>query len=83
MIGGGVLSFVLDRRRYYALVIAAGALMNAVGGILLGILGDPEVFLYFEFIGIVVFFLGFLMSSRYVPKVRGTGKTQEPGPSIS
>jgi len=66
VVGGGVLSFVLDRKRVYALVIALGALMNAVGGILLGILGDPEVFFYFEFLGIVFLFLGFLMSSRGV-----------------
>lgn len=64
VVGGGVLSFVLDRRRTYALVIAFGALMDAVGGILLGMLGDPEVFFYFEFLGIVFLFLGFLMSSR-------------------
>jgi hypothetical protein len=66
VIGGGVLSFVLDRKRYYALLIAAGALMNAIGGIMLGVLGVPDVFLYFEFIGIVVFYLGFVMSSRFV-----------------
>jgi hypothetical protein len=40
--------------------------MNAVGGILLGVLGDPDVFLYFEFIGIVIFYIGFVMSSRFV-----------------
>jgi hypothetical protein len=68
VIGGGALSFVLDRRRSYALLIAAGALMNAVGGILLGILGDPSVFLYCEFIGIIVFFSGFMLSSRFLSK---------------
>ena len=68
VVGGGLLSFVVDRRRYYALLIAAGALMNAIGGILLGILGIPGVFFYFEFFGIVLFFLGFLMSSRFVTK---------------
>jgi hypothetical protein len=66
VIGGGVLSFVMDRKRYYALLIALGALMNAIGGIMLGVLGDPEVFLYFEFIGIVIFYFGFAMSSRFV-----------------
>lgn len=71
VVGGGILSFVVDRRRYYALLIAAGALMNAVGGILLGILGDPDVFLYFEFFGVVLFFSGFLLSSRFVAKSAG------------
>jgi hypothetical protein len=68
VVGGGFLSFVVDRRRYYALLIAAGALMNAVGGILLGILNMPGVFFYFEFFGIVLFFIGFIMSSRFVIK---------------
>jgi len=76
VIGGGVLSFVLDRRRYYALLIAAGALMNAIGGVLLGILGDPDVFLYLEFIGIVIFFLGFLMSSKFVSMNVRTSESQ-------
>jgi len=68
VIGGGLLSFAIDRRRKYALLLALGALMNAIGGILLGVLGDPDVFLYFEFFGIVLFFLGFLMSSRFDPR---------------
>ena len=74
VVGGGILSFVLDRRRTYALVIALGALMDAVGGILLGIFGDPEVFFSFEFLGILFLFLGFLMSSRgafRTPPVQG------------
>jgi hypothetical protein len=66
VIVGGALSFVLDRKRYYALLIALGALMNAAGGIMLGVFGDPEVFLYFEFMGIVFFFIGFVMSSRFM-----------------
>lgn len=66
VVGGGIFSFVLDRKRHYALLIALGALMNAIGGIMLGILGYPDVFLYFEFIGIVVFYVGFVMSSRFV-----------------
>ena len=76
LVGGGLFSFVVDRRRYYALLIAAGALNNAIGGILLGILGVPGVFFYFEFLGIVLFFLGFLMSSRYVSKVTPSGTSQ-------
>ena len=66
VIGGGVLSFGLDRKRYYALLIAAGALMNAIGGIMLGVFGIPEAFLYFEFVGIVTFYAGFVLSSRFV-----------------
>jgi hypothetical protein len=85
VIGGGVLSFVIDRRRYYAVLIAAGALMNAVGGILLGILGDPSVFLYFEFLGIVLFYLGFILSSRFTLRPKslqgGSGAMQVGSPA--
>jgi hypothetical protein len=76
VVGGGLLSFAIDRRRYYALLIAGGALMNAIGGILLGVLGIPDVFFYFEFLGIVLLFLGFLLSSRFVAKLTAT--TREP-----
>jgi hypothetical protein len=76
VVGGGLLSFAIDRRRHYALLIAAGALMNAVGGILLGVLGIPDVFFYFEFLGIIFLFSGFLLSSRFV--VRTTTTPQGP-----
>jgi hypothetical protein len=72
VVGGGLLSFAVDRHRYYALLIAAGALMNAVGGILLGILNMPGVFFYFEFFGIILFFLGFVMSSRFIIRTSPT-----------
>lgn len=78
LVGGGLFSFAVDRKRYYALLIAAGALMNAVGGILLGILGIPGVFFYFEFLGIVLFFLGFLMSSRFVFRREAAKASQVP-----
>ena len=68
VIGGGLLSFVLDRRRSYALVIVAGALMNAVGGILLAFYNMPDIFLYCEFLGIVLLFLGFYLSTKFISK---------------
>jgi len=83
VVGGGVLSFVLDRRRYYALLIAFGAMMNAIGGIMLGILGDPDVFLYFEFIGIVIFYLGFVLSSNFVLRTMSAPNPTKVIPSIA
>lgn len=65
LIGGSFLSFALDRRRTFTLLIAAGGLLNAVGGTLLGIFGDPNIFLEFEFLGAVALFAGFLMSYRF------------------
>jgi len=63
-IGGSFVSFGLDRRRTFALLIAAGGLLNAIGGTLLGIFGNPDLFLEFELLGAVALFAGFLMSYR-------------------
>jgi len=73
LIGGSLFSFVKDRHRVFALVIALGGLLNAVGGTLLGILGDPEIFLEFELLGAIALFAGFLMSFR--PTVIATPTT--------
>ena len=82
VIGGGALSFVLDTRRYYALLIAVGALMNAIGGVMLGVLGEPEAFLYFEFVGIVVFYAGFVMSSRFIFRAEVPGTQAIASPEV-
>jgi uncharacterized membrane protein len=65
LIGGSLLSFALDRHRTYSLLIVAGGLSNAVGGTLLGIFGNPDVFLEFELLGAIALFAGFLMSYRF------------------
>jgi hypothetical protein len=83
VVGGGLFSFVVDRRRYYALLIAAGALMNAIGGILLGVLGIPDVFFYFEFLGIIFLFLGFLLSSRFVTRATAPGHERPAVPTAT
>jgi hypothetical protein len=69
LIGGSFLSFVLDRRRTFTLLIAAGGLLNAIGGTLLGIFGDPDVFLLFELLGALALFVGFLMSFRLIAPI--------------
>jgi hypothetical protein len=74
LIGGSLFSFLRDRHRTFALLIAVGGLLNAIGGTLLGILGDPEIFLEFELLGAVALFAGFLMSYR-ITKIARTGKT--------
>lgn len=65
LIGGSLFSFIRDRKRTFALMIAAGGLLNAVGGTLLGIFGNPEIFLEFELLGAVALFAGFIMSYRF------------------
>ncbi|MGA2199427.1 MAG: hypothetical protein ABSG45_05765 [Nitrososphaerales archaeon] len=84
VIGGGLLSFVLDRRRTYALLIVAGALMNAIGGILLAFYNYPDIFLYCEFLGIVLLFAGFYMSTKFISKAAGATQPPPavPAPSI-
>ena len=77
LIGGSFLSFVLDRRRIFALLIATGGLLNAVGGTLLGIFGNPDVFLVFELLGALALFVGFLMSFRLAAPIAPSIKTGE------
>jgi len=66
LIGGSLYSFARDRRRTFTLLIAAGGILNGVGGTLLGIFGNPDIFLEFELLGAVALFAGFLMSTRHV-----------------
>jgi hypothetical protein len=64
LIGGSLVSFLLDRRRTYTLLIVLGGLLNAIGGILLGIFNSPDLFLEFELLGAIALFAGFFMSYR-------------------
>jgi hypothetical protein len=66
LIGGSLYSFIRDRRRIFALMIVAGGLLNAIGGTLLGIFGNPDIFLEFELLGAMALFAGFIMSYRFV-----------------
>ncbi len=68
LLGGALFSFAVNRKRVYALVLFAGGLMNTIGGILLGVLNNSDAFLEFEFAGVVLLFLGFLMSYRFVKR---------------
>jgi hypothetical protein len=72
LMGGSLFSFIRDKRRTYALMFVAGGLLNAIGGTLLGIFGNPEIFLEFELLGAIALFAGFLMSYRFtaVPKIQ-------------
>jgi hypothetical protein len=66
LIGGSLYSFARDRTRTFTLLIAAGGILNGVGGTLLGIFGNPDIFLEFELLGAVALFAGFLMSYRHI-----------------
>jgi hypothetical protein len=66
LIGGAVFSFLRDRRRTYNLLIFIGGILPMLGGSALGLLGDPNIFFEFEFLGTVFLFAGFYLSDRFI-----------------
>jgi hypothetical protein len=76
LIGGALYSFVRDRSRMYNLLIAAGGALPALGGALLGIFNDPSVFFESTLAGIILLFIGFLLSTSRLTKRGRTPQTQ-------
>jgi hypothetical protein len=68
LVVGALYSFVRDRRRIYNIPLLLGGLLPTVGGSLLGILNNADVFFEFELAGTVFLFIGFVMSMRYIGK---------------
>jgi len=68
LIGGALYSFIRDRSRTYNLLIFIGGLLPMIGGSLMGLLGDPNLFFEFELGGTVFLFLGFIFSDIYLKK---------------
>lgn len=68
LIGGALYSFIRDRTRSYNILIALGGILPSIGGFLLGITGNADVFFEFELGGTVLLFLGFLLSMRYIAR---------------
>ncbi len=66
LIGGALFSFVSDRRKTYNIPLLLGGLFPSIGGFLLGIMGNADIFFEFELAGTVFLFLGFVMSMRYL-----------------
>lgn len=67
LIGGGLYSFWLDRSRKYSLLIALGGIFNFLGGVISRLL-DPTYLFVFTTVGVLLLFLGFLLSNEYVKK---------------
>ncbi len=65
LIAGALYSFWLDRSRKYNLLVAIGGLFPFVGG-LRARFGNYEAFYLLELLGIIVLFLGFLLSWEYI-----------------
>lgn len=68
LIGGALYSFIRDRSRTYNLLIFIGGLLPMIGGSMMGLLGDPNLFFEFELGGTVFLFLGFIFSDIYIKK---------------
>jgi hypothetical protein len=66
LVGGALYSYIRDRKRIYNLLIALGGLLPMIGGSALGFFQNPDVFFEFELGGIVLLFLGFVFSDRYL-----------------
>lgn len=67
LIAGAIYSYWLDRSRKYNLLVAIGGLFPFIGG-LRARFGAYEAFYFLELLGIVILFLGFLLSWEYIIK---------------
>ena len=68
LIGGALLSFITDMRKTYNIPLMMGGLFPSLGGFLLGIMDNADIFFEFELAGTIFLFLGFIMSMRYLPR---------------
>ena len=68
LIGGALFSFITDMRKTYNIPLMMGGLFPSLGGFLLGIMDNADIFFEFELIGTIFLFLGFIMSMRYLAR---------------
>lgn len=66
LILGAVYSFIRDRRRTYNVFFVIGGLLPGLGGTLMGIFGDPNLFFEFELLGTIFLYAGFVYSDRFI-----------------
>ncbi len=66
LILGAVYSFIRDRRRTYNVFFVLGGLFPGLGGTLMGIFGDPNLFFEFELLGTILLYAGFVYSDRFI-----------------
>lgn len=67
LIIGPLYSFYLDKSRKYNLLIALGGASQFFSG-LKERFGNPSYFFVFTTVGVLLLFLGFLLSSEYIKK---------------
>ena len=65
---GAFYSFWLDRSRKYTLLISLGGIIHLLSGLRARFGGDPTYFFALTTAGVLLLFIGFLLSSEYVRK---------------
>ncbi len=66
LILGALYSYLRDRRRTYNILIFIGGVLPMIGGSLLGIFGNPNLFFEFELLGTAFLYAGFIYSDRFI-----------------
>ncbi len=66
LILGAVYSFIRDRRRTYNVFFVIGGMLPGLGGTLMGLFGDPNLFFEFELLGTIFLYAGFIYSYRFI-----------------
>jgi hypothetical protein len=73
LIIGALYSFWLDRSRGYVLLIALGGIIYSLSGSMAR-LGELTYVSIFQTVGIVLLFIGFLLSTEHIRKCEKTGQ---------
>jgi hypothetical protein len=66
LILGALYSYLRDRRRSYNILIFIGGILPMIGGSMLGIFSDPNLFFEFELLGTAFLYAGFIYSDRFI-----------------
>jgi len=66
LILGALYSYLIDRRRRYNILIFIGGILPMIGGSMLGIFGNPNLFFEFELLGTAFLYAGFIYSDRFI-----------------
>jgi hypothetical protein len=66
LILGALWSFIRDRRRTYNILLFLGGLMPMLGGALLGLFDNPDLFFELELVGAAFLYAGFIYSDRFI-----------------
>lgn len=66
LLAGSVWSYIRDRRRTYNALLFLGGLLPGIGGSLMGLFNQPNLFFLFELLGTIFLYGGFILSDRFI-----------------